>query len=155
MQSSKVSCWELGMADTETATLQATRNLTAQEEHLDKKRDKKRCQDPFPLTSASQTIIVSPWDALFAPLRAATSTTCSTGANGKWLPIFLKEGYYEAFERILAESLEHVPGMRLLAYCLMPNHWHLVVWPRRDGELSDFGHWLIRTADAPLACALS
>ncbi len=27
----------------------------------------------------------------------------------------------------------------------MPNHWHLVLWPRRDGELSDFGHWLTHT----------
>jgi hypothetical protein len=35
--------------------------------------------------------------------------------------------------------------MRLLAYCLLPNHWHLVVWPRHDGELSDFGHWLTLT----------
>ena len=35
--------------------------------------------------------------------------------------------------------------MRLLAYCLMPNHWHLVVWPRHDGELSDFGHFLTLT----------
>ncbi len=35
--------------------------------------------------------------------------------------------------------------MRLLAFCLMPNHWHLVVWPRHTGELSDFGHWLTLT----------
>src|SRR6266446_3630332 len=59
--------------------------------------------------------------------------------------VFFKDGDYEAFERILGEALEHVPGMRLLAYTLMPNHWHLVLWPRRDGELSDFGHWLTLT----------
>ena len=35
--------------------------------------------------------------------------------------------------------------MRLLAYCLMPNHWHLVVWPQRDGELSSFVGWLTLT----------
>jgi putative transposase len=28
--------------------------------------------------------------------------------------------------------------MLLLAYCLMPNHWHLVLKPRRDGDLSRF-----------------
>ena len=28
--------------------------------------------------------------------------------------------------------------MRLCASCLMPNHWHLVVWPQRDGDLSAF-----------------
>jgi putative transposase len=32
--------------------------------------------------------------------------------------------------------------MPVLAYCLMPNHFHLVVWPRRDGELSRWMHWL-------------
>ncbi len=35
--------------------------------------------------------------------------------------------------------------MRLLAYCAMPNHWHLVVWPRADGELSEFMRWLTVT----------
>ncbi|HLN30556.1 MAG TPA: transposase [Gemmataceae bacterium] len=65
-------------------------------------------------------------------------------ANGR-LPIFQKDGDYAAFERILAEALEHVPGIRLLCYCLMPNHWHLLLWPRADGELSDFGHWLTLT----------
>jgi putative transposase len=59
--------------------------------------------------------------------------------------IFLKDGDYEAFERVMAKALEHVPGMRLVAYCLLPNHWHLVLWPRADGELSDFMHWLTLT----------
>jgi len=27
----------------------------------------------------------------------------------------------------------------------MPNHWHLVVWPRQDGELSEFAGWLTLT----------
>jgi putative transposase len=35
--------------------------------------------------------------------------------------------------------------MRLCGYCLMPNHWHLLLWPRKDGELSDFMHWLTLT----------
>src|SRR5207247_9959502 len=64
--------------------------------------------------------------------------------NGR-ATIFHKDGDYEAFERVLAQSLRHVPGMRLVAYCLMPNHWHLVLWPRADGELSDFMHWLTLT----------
>jgi putative transposase len=62
-------------------------------------------------------------------------------ANGR-MRLFLKDGDYEAFERMLAEALEQVPGLRLLAYCLMPTHWHLLLWPRADGELSAFGHWL-------------
>ena len=35
--------------------------------------------------------------------------------------------------------------MRLLAYCVMPNHWHMVLWPRRDGDLSRFMQWLTVT----------
>jgi putative transposase len=27
----------------------------------------------------------------------------------------------------------------------MPNHWHLVVWPKKDGELSRFVGWLTLT----------
>jgi putative transposase len=64
--------------------------------------------------------------------------------NGR-ATVFRKDGDYEAFLRIVAEAQEHVPGMRLLAYCLMPNHWHLLLWPRADGELSDFVHWLTLT----------
>jgi putative transposase len=33
--------------------------------------------------------------------------------------------------------------MRLLAYCLMPNHFHLALWPRLDGDLSDYMMWLL------------
>jgi len=28
--------------------------------------------------------------------------------------------------------------MRILAYCLMPNHWHRVLYPRADGDLAKF-----------------
>ena len=45
--------------------------------------------------------------------------------------IFDKPEDYEAFERILADAVRRVK-MRLLSYCVMPNHWHLVVWPRED-----------------------
>ena len=51
------------------------------------------------------------------------------------LPLLEKDGDYEAFERVLAQAQERAPT-RLLAYCLMPNHWHLVLWPRRDDELT-------------------
>lgn len=38
---------------------------------------------------------------------------------------------------MLAEAVERT-ATRLLAYCLLPNHWHLLVWPSKDGELSRF-----------------
>lgn len=59
-------------------------------------------------------------------------------------PLFENEGDYAAFERVLAAACERV-SMRVLAYCLMPNHWHLVLWPRGDGDLSRFMGWLTLT----------
>lgn len=35
--------------------------------------------------------------------------------------------------------------MRIISYCLMPNHWHLLLWPADDGELSRFVHWVTGT----------
>jgi len=60
------------------------------------------------------------------------------------LPLFHKRQDYDAFERVMAEALVARPT-RLLAYCLMPNHWHLALWPREDGELSEFVGWLSHT----------
>ncbi len=60
------------------------------------------------------------------------------------MTIFEDDADYEAFETVLAEAVERT-RTRLLAYCLMPNHWHLVVWPRTDGELSRFVGWLTLT----------
>src|SRR5882724_3699771 len=61
-----------------------------------------------------------------------------------WLAFFEKEGDYQAFERVLVEALEQTP-IRLLGYCLMPNHWHFVLWPQKDGELTEFLRWLTHT----------
>ncbi len=36
---------------------------------------------------------------------------------------------YKAFVRALVEAPQRV-SMRLLAWCLMANPWHLVLWPR-------------------------
>ena len=60
------------------------------------------------------------------------------------LPLFAKDGDYDAFERVLAEAMHEHPT-RLLAYCIMPNHWHLVLWPAKDGELTAFVRWLTHT----------
>jgi putative transposase len=55
--------------------------------------------------------------------------------------LFRSADDFAAFEAILREAREFVP-MRILSYCLLPNHWHLVVWPRRDGELSEYLRWV-------------
>ena len=49
------------------------------------------------------------------------------------MTIFEHDGDYEAFEQVLEEAVDRT-GTRLLAYCVMPNHWHLIIWPRQDGE---------------------
>src|SRR5260370_17698602 len=65
------------------------------------------------------------------------------------LPLFQKSGDYSAFERAMAEAYDEHPT-RLLAYCLMPNHWHFVIWPERDGELRAFIQGL--THPHPMRC---
>ena len=55
--------------------------------------------------------------------------------NGR-AEVFHKDDDYGAFLKLLGQASERVP-MRLLAYCLMPNHFHLVVWTLEDGDLRD------------------
>jgi putative transposase len=55
--------------------------------------------------------------------------------------LFHKAADYEAFERVLAESLKRYP-MDLLTYAVMPNHWHLVVRPKTDDALGRWMGWI-------------
>jgi putative transposase len=64
-------------------------------------------------------------------------------ANGR-LRLFKTDEDYAAVGRVLAEARERVP-IRILAWCLMPNHWHFVLWPKADGELTAFLRWLTLT----------
>jgi putative transposase len=58
--------------------------------------------------------------------------------------VFHKDEGYGAFLEMMAEAMLRQP-MRILAYCLMPNHFHLTVWPHADGDLSRWMHWLMTT----------
>jgi len=60
------------------------------------------------------------------------------------LPLFRKEGDYEAFERIMIEAHERHPT-RIVAWCMMRNHWHFLLWPREEGEVTAFMRWLAHT----------
>ncbi len=64
--------------------------------------------------------------------------------GAKKAAIFESVDDYRAFELLLIEARARF-GMRVLAYCLMPNHWHLLLWPRTDGSLSLFVQWLTAT----------
>lgn len=58
--------------------------------------------------------------------------------------IFADEKEYRLFETVLVEAKERVE-MRILGYCIMPNHWHLVLYPKSDGDLTKFMTWLTMT----------
>jgi putative transposase len=60
------------------------------------------------------------------------------------LPLFEKQADYAAFLRVLGEALGQVP-MRILAFVLMPNHWHFLLRPKGDSDLSAFCRWLAHT----------
>ncbi len=66
--------------------------------------------------------------------------------NGKQT-IFHKEADYEAFERVLVEGLDKFP-VNLYAYCLLPNHWHMVLSPEVDGAMSKLMYWVTMTHTA-------
>lgn len=53
--------------------------------------------------------------------------------------VFHKGADYDAFLEAIGEARVRLP-MGLLGYCLMPNHFHLVLWPHGDGDL---GRWCI------------
>ena len=51
---------------------------------------------------------------------------------------------YQLFEAILEEAKERF-DVNVLSYSIMPNHWHLVLIPKKDGELQKFMGWLTNT----------
>lgn len=61
-------------------------------------------------------------------------------ANGR-AQIFQNDEDYRDFEYLLNEIRETY-DMRILAYVIMPNHWHLLLHPKKDGDLRRALHWL-------------
>lgn len=51
--------------------------------------------------------------------------------------VFRKRGDYLAFLRFMREAQDREP-MKILAYCLMPNHFHMVLWPESVTALSAY-----------------
>ena len=74
-----------------------------------------------------------PRDARRAP-AGRTFHVLNRGVGRRTL--FADDGDPAAVERCLAYALAAVPGLDLLACCLMPNHWHLRVRPGMDDPLS-------------------
>jgi REP element-mobilizing transposase RayT len=59
-------------------------------------------------------------------------------------PLFFKPLDYRAFLTVMREGLARYP-VQLLAYCVMPNHWHLVLEPEGTRVLASFMQWVTAT----------
>jgi putative transposase len=58
--------------------------------------------------------------------------------------VFRQAADYSAFLRLIEAAQQRV-RLRLLAYCLMPNHFHLVLSPNSPDDISRWMHWLTTT----------
>lgn len=64
-------------------------------------------------------------------------------ANGR-VPIFKSKRDYLQFEEVLTDAKERT-DMGVLAYCIMPNHFHFALQPKQDGDVQEFMGWLTKT----------
>ncbi|MGC8552979.1 MAG: transposase, partial [Phycisphaerae bacterium] len=58
--------------------------------------------------------------------------------------VFRKPGDYLAFTNLLVAAKERV-AVEVIAFCLMPNHWHLLLRPKGDGDLAAYMSWVTNT----------
>jgi len=58
--------------------------------------------------------------------------------------VFHSSADYAAFLEYMREAQDRLE-LPVLALCLMPNHVHLVVRPRRDGDIAPWVSWLFTT----------
>src|SRR5687768_3806955 len=76
--------------------------------------------------------------------RASQANVCYHVVNrgNRRAEVFHHDGDYGAFVRVIRQACARIP-MRVLGYCLMPNHFHLALWPLEDGDLSAWMQWLL------------
>jgi putative transposase len=58
--------------------------------------------------------------------------------------VFHNDDDYHAFAALLRQACGRVP-MRLIGFCLMPNHFHCVVWPPGNDDMANWMEWLLTT----------
>ena len=56
--------------------------------------------------------------------------------------VFHKDADFLAFVDLMRLANERL-AMRVVGYCLMTNHFHLLLWPHHDGDLSRWMQWLM------------
>jgi putative transposase len=76
--------------------------------------------------------------------RASAGNVCYHALNrgNGGAVVFHDDGDYEAFAGLLRDASERIP-MRILAWALMPNHFHFLLWPHEDGDLGRWMQWLM------------
>ena len=107
--------------------------------------------DPAPsLWREAAEPVPSPADSHLEELEMPRTARASVGnvcyhvlnrGNGR-NEVFHKVEDYAAFLKLLKLAKERLP-MRIVAHCLMPNHFHLLLWPHNDGDLSAWMQWLM------------
>jgi REP element-mobilizing transposase RayT len=60
------------------------------------------------------------------------------------VPIFVRRSDYRAFLQVIREGLEK-HDVQLVAYCVMSNHWHMVLEPAGTEALVRFMQWVTAT----------
>jgi putative transposase len=55
--------------------------------------------------------------------------------------VFAETADYQRFIGLLSDGCERAP-ISIQAYCIMPNHFHLLLVPRSDAALSAYMHWV-------------
>jgi putative transposase len=78
--------------------------------------------------------------------RAAVGGYCYHVLNrgNRRAEVFHDADDYAHFAALMRQACARVP-MRVVGFCLMPNHFHLVLWPAGDDDLAAWMHWLQTT----------
>jgi putative transposase len=76
-------------------------------------------------------------------LPAGSVVHCVNRGNDKRL-LFERAPEFEDFLQLVAWAKGLCP-VRILAYCIMSNHWHFVFWSEFEGDVSHFLHRLTTT----------
>jgi putative transposase len=56
--------------------------------------------------------------------------------------VFHKKGDYQSFISLISEATIHIP-IKIFGYCLMPNHFHLIIMPLDGDDLSRWMQWVM------------
>ncbi len=68
--------------------------------------------------------------------RASVGDICYHVINrgNAQIEVFHEDADYRAFVELIGLACQRI-SMRVLAYCIMSNHFHLALWPRSDKDL--------------------